>query len=343
MKTPDFSSSDDDIDSSAILWLIERKEGFTPERAREFDSWLRADSRHAEAVACFDTSMSLLEELREEEPPLLVAEPESVAGKSSGVFGRFRLPGWGVVGLAASLMLGLWFSWPWFDSNHYVQNVVTDIHGFRQVDLPDGSIVKVNVASDLQIDFTPTQRNVTLRSGEAYFEVSSDRNRPFVVVADGVAVRAVGTAFNVRVANADIEVLVTEGHVELARPAGSAGRTSAPLPVLGAGEQAAVARQSDADSPPRIGKAAPRVVRETLSWHSREMRFLDVPLQEIIAQFNLRNETQLVIVDEALHTRKMGGSFALDQVESFVRLLEQEGGVVSERRGKNEILLRAGR
>jgi transmembrane sensor len=239
-------------------------------------------------------------------------------------------------------MLGLWFSRPWFDPNQHIQNVITDLHSFRQVDLPDGSIVKVNVGSDLHIDFTTRTRNVTLRSGEAYFEVAPDRKRPFVVVADGVAVRAVGTAFNVRVADADIEVLVTEGQVELARPAGPAGPASAPLPVLGAGEHAAVARQFDAVGPARVGKAAPQVVRETLSWHSREMRFLDVPLQEIIAQFNLRNELQLVIVDEALHARKMGGYFALDQVESFVRLLEQEGGVVTERRGKNEILLRAG-
>ena len=131
--------ADDDIDSAAILWLIERKEGFTPERAREFECWLGADSRHAEAVACFVTSMSLLEELREPESASIVPEPESTVGKPSDLFSRVWPPGWGAVGLAAALMLGLWFSRPWFDASQYIQNVVTDVHSFRQVDLPDGS------------------------------------------------------------------------------------------------------------------------------------------------------------------------------------------------------------
>lgn len=131
MKTADSSSSNDDIDSSAVLWLIERKEGFTPERASEFESWLRADSRHAEAVAFFATSMSLMEELRELESPVVVSEPKSTVGKPSSLFSRFWTPGWGAVGLATALMIGLWFSWPWFDSGKFVQNVVTDAHSFR--------------------------------------------------------------------------------------------------------------------------------------------------------------------------------------------------------------------
>jgi transmembrane sensor len=53
------------------------------------------------------------------------------------------------------------------------------------------------------------------RSGEAHFFVEKDPQRPFVVNAAGIDVRAVGTAFNVRIDPAAVEVLVTEGRVRV--------------------------------------------------------------------------------------------------------------------------------
>ena len=55
------------------------------------------------------------------------------------------------------------------------------------------------------------------RSGEAYFTVAKNPGRPFVVAAGGVGVRAVGTAFNVRLDSDAVEVLVTEGRVQVSR------------------------------------------------------------------------------------------------------------------------------
>ena len=71
--------------------------------------------------------------------------------------------------------------------------------------------------------------------------------------------------------------------------------------------------------------------------------FSDVPLREVVAQFNRRNELQILIMEPDLAERKIGGTFALDQAEAFVRLLEQDGEVASERRGNNEIVLRRAR
>ena len=69
----------------------------------------------------------------------------------------------------------------------------------------------------------------------------------------------------------------------------------------------------------------------------------DVPLREIVVQFNRRNTVQLVLEDAALGERNVGGVIALDQVEAFVRLLVQDGDIVAEPRAANEILLRRAR
>jgi|GEM_PF-4045706 len=65
-----------------------------------------------------------------------------------------------------------------------------------QQHLPDGSVVELRDAAEvLVVEFSEALRRVALHQGAAHFAVEPDPERPFEVVADGVTVRAVGTAF----------------------------------------------------------------------------------------------------------------------------------------------------
>jgi ferric-dicitrate binding protein FerR (iron transport regulator) len=79
-----------------------------------------------------------------------------------------------------------------------VYNTMTTPRGrqFRVV-LPDGSCVWLNAASTLRYPtaFTGDRRTVEL-SGEAYFEITKDERKPFIVTARGMRVQVLGTAFN---------------------------------------------------------------------------------------------------------------------------------------------------
>ena len=70
--------------------------------------------------------------------------------------------------------------------------------GEYTVVLSDGTKVYLNAASELKypVQFDSKKRQVHL-SGEAYFEVARDTNRPFYVVTDAVRVKVYGTEFNV--------------------------------------------------------------------------------------------------------------------------------------------------
>jgi transmembrane sensor len=61
---------------------------------------------------------------------------------------------------------------------------------------------------------------VVLERGEAHFQVAKNPARPFVVVARGVEIRAVGTAFSVGLESTRVEVLVTEGQVAVETASG---------------------------------------------------------------------------------------------------------------------------
>jgi ferric-dicitrate binding protein FerR (iron transport regulator) len=84
--------------------------------------------------------------------------------------------------------------------------------------LPDGTLVWLNSASSLQYDKAYNHKNRIIHlQGEAYFEVSKDAKRPFIVKADGLSVEAVGTSFNVKAYPADQNIVTTliEGSVRV--------------------------------------------------------------------------------------------------------------------------------
>ena len=338
------ASSDDTIETAAAEWLCERDAGFAPGRAQAFAAWRAADARHETAVAETEQAMELLAEMPAVRAPLAARIAEAEKPEAPVVrWGGFRPPVW-ATGLAAALALaaGMW----WLAPSRSVepQRYVTAAARQQQIALTDGSVVNLNVSSEVSVRLTSNERRVTLASGQAHFAVAHDTARPFIVTAAGVSVRAVGTAFSVRVGNAGVEVLVTEGKVEVTRESTSAeASTVAPASAspsrLVAGERAVIARESSVASAP-IERVSAESLSAAVRWHSQVMTFSDLPLGEAVLLFNRRNDTQLVLADEKLGDQKIGGTFAADQVEAFVRLLEKDGDVVAERRGTREIALR---
>jgi ferric-dicitrate binding protein FerR (iron transport regulator) len=84
--------------------------------------------------------------------------------------------------------------------------------------LPDGTTVTLNKNSTISYagHFDGEKRSVTL-SGEAFFDVTPDKSRPFVIDAGNSSVTVVGTTFNVKSRKDITEVIVESGVVEVAK------------------------------------------------------------------------------------------------------------------------------
>lgn len=82
-----------------------------------------------------------------------------------------------------------------------------------RVQLPDGSIVKMNAGTILSypLHFAANSRDVKLQ-GEAFFEVTKNPDRPFLVHAGNLTVKVLGTSFNVKAYDDDTDVETTLIH-----------------------------------------------------------------------------------------------------------------------------------
>ena len=339
------------VEDQAAGWVLRVDRGLTPTEQDEFSAWLAADPQHGAQLARHRRHWRRLDALAEWRPehatrpnPDLLAPP----------LHRRMTRGLVATGLAAAaaVAIGVYF----FRHSNPSRQSLAGAPTAAEPALPaphvlsDGSRVELNRGAELTVEFSALERRVRLDRGEAHFFVEKDPQRPFVVNAAGLDVRAVGTAFNVRIDPAAVEVLVTEGRVRVDSavphdPAAAAVSPAAPLvPVLEARQRAVVAARpvSPTKSPPapQIATLTPREIERVLSWQHRLIDFTDTPISEIVAEFNRRNVTQLRVVDPELASMRMSAALRSDNLDGFVRLLEAGMGVRAERRGDGEIVLR---
>jgi transmembrane sensor len=211
----------------------------------------------------------------------------------------------------------------------------TPIGGLASVSMADGSQVLLNTDSQIRIALTDTERRVELGHGEAFFEVSKDAARPFVVRAGNKRVIAVGTKFSVRREGNNIEVVVTEGKVRVEdRAAAHGSRADGSADVFLT--PGSIARADDAGV--LVQRKTLPEAEEQLSWRTGVLMFRDQSLGEAAAEFNRYNVRQIVIRDPTVAALKIEGNFRATNVEAFVRLLESGFPVRAETQADQIVL-----
>jgi transmembrane sensor len=313
-----------DIDKEAAAWISRRDASRGAEAVeREFAAWIEADIRHRVAYLRLNAAWErtrLAERFRPLDGPIdrsLLAPAESVA--------PHRFMPW-LSAVAALMLLGVGVV-AWFVVDAQRGEVYrTAVGHFERIRLEDGSVIELNTDSELRVRMSDRRRLVSLIRGEARFKVAYDASRPFDVEADGMRVRAIGTAFSIRLRDREhAEVLVTEGRVAITLPQLKPQEISAPMPTLEAGELAVVAPERVA-----IASVPTATVLRRLSWTEGKLVFDEETLATAVAEFNRYNRRQLVIADPSLATLHVGGNFEATDLPSFLSALERVFGVRSQ-------------
>ncbi len=312
-----------EIDDEAADWAARvDARGLDVERDPDLRAWLDGDTRRAGALLRAQAAISFLDRgraLAGAAPPVeaVVAERPSRRTLVAGAGGA----------LAAALVggLGLWAARP--------QRLDTRLGEIRRVPLADGSLVAINTKTALDVAMKPDSRRIVLKEGEAWFQVAKDPDRPFVVAAGSVRVRAVGTAFSVRRADqagAGVDVMVTEGVVEtwVEGDPGSRRRLTAGSRILLASAAS-----------PRVAES-PSEIERSLAWRNGEIALDGENLEQAARLFNRYNSRQIVIEDPVLARERFVGLFQTNEPESFAAAVAATlGAAVSD----DERTIRIGR
>ncbi len=339
-------SGDNPRQDDAAVWLALFDRGLSKEEQEKFIDWLAVDPLHAESFYENLVVWQEFDELEQWKPEHSnYPNPDLLVTNSANTNG-YRL--WQISGIAAILILGLlsifYFISGGSQSNRYLAKNEYALSYERHV-LEDGTTVELNTGAQATVHFSTAERRVKLLSGEAHFTVTENPSRPFVVEAGDTFVRAVGTAFNVKLSPSRIEVLVTEGKVRLEpiaeeTPEGDARRgTLLAVPTLLTEGQRAVHATMEAGFNPEIMKIAEEEIEQRLLWKDQVLSFESEPLRKVILEFNRRNHTQLIITDESIKDLEISAALKPNNLTGFVKLLEFSSGIKAEYRDSGAIYL----
>lgn len=194
----------------------------------------------------------------------------------------------------------------------------------RRLVLADGSVLTLNTDSAVVVRMAKDRRRIALKRGEASFEVAHDASRPFLVTAGDLTVRAVGTAFDVRLRGGRVDVAVTEGVVELSNAGGRAG----PPRRLAHGA-AAEAR----DGVVAVSPMPRQVAEQRLAWRDGLLIFQGESLAAAAAEFQRYDGRKVVVVGDALAKRPVFGVFRTNNLDGFAEAAATLGARVEHRDG----------
>jgi transmembrane sensor len=323
-----------DIEAQAANWLIRLDRDDSPQVYAEFRTWLASGPKNHATFLRLQKSWHRADYLKNVKPldgtvddNVLDTFPGALKPEVRRARERKR-KNTRTLAIAASVVLAvimgsLWLSYlrsGW-------QDFRTDLGGFQRIALQDGSIALLNTNSELRVRLTKERRELELVRGEALFTVAHDSARPFDVKAADTVVRAVGTAFSVRLRERQqVDVIVTEGRVVIDPVDASVNAKlaqSIPLPrlsILTAGETVRVSEHQL-----RVQKIDDEDVNRKLAWTKGRLSFNRVTLAEAVAEFNRYNRRQLVIDDPQVAAIHVSGAFDATDLDSFVAVLATWG------------------
>lgn len=189
-------------------------------------------------------------------------------------------------------------------------------HSVLTRSLSDGTVIKLNAGSTASVDFSAETRRVNLASGEVWFDVAHDKERPFVVHTKFGDVTALGTAFNIRSDAERVIVSLEEGMVAVNWSVDGSGAPGDQADLtLVAGEATTLSSEGVGTSV-RFDRVA------TTAWRKGKLVFYQTPLSDVIDVINSYHAGHIMAVNPKLNNMSVSGVFRTDDIDQVIDAIE---------------------
>ena len=348
----EFSQHSDQINGEARDWFLLVESGAVTEQQHEqLTQWLAASNEHLDAyqqlkIICDDLAeLSTSAEgaaLRQSVETgftgrILADFMESMQRFSTSLtFGLGRHMAMAVT--AVAFVAGaLYLSQPAAKSYDVY---ATHIGEIKTITLDDGSQVTLGANTTVKSWSDDDERQVVLKTGQAFFVVTRDPERPFRVDTEDTRVEVVGTQFDVRSTLGRVRVAVLEGVVNVTsvepaidRAGDATDREDMPALVLTAGQQVIKPRATGFQPIKTITE------QELSAWRQGRLVYRNASLVDVIGDANRYFDGTIALEGVDLSDLRVTAAIRTDQVEFLPDMLAQSLPIVVRKSGDNKIVI----
>lgn len=294
------STYDSDCDQ-ALGWITRfRADNVSDQDRQHFSLWLAGAPERRRAM---DDMLELWDDLGVAQAlpfPNLATEP---AANQSHWFTA------GAAAIAACLVAAI-VLWPATAPQPY--SLQTAFGEQQTFDLPDGSRVTLNTDSRMTVTYSEQERRVELDGGEAFFEVSANKERPFIVDAGAAEATVLGTAFNVYRSEDRTAITVTEGIVRVTGHHGSPQRPASEVLRV---DQQIIATSAGLEASATVD------TRPLVSWRDWELVAYEMRLYDLVKELERYDERRILLGDRVVAAMTVSGVFPLDEPDALLQAL----------------------
>lgn len=194
--------------------------------------------------------------------------------------------------------------------------------------LPDGSTAFLNKKTELKYEYNAKEKTRKVKlAGEAYFAVKHEEEKPFVIEADEVLVRDIGTEFNLKAypGKDTIEIIVTHGEVQFYTKVN-------PGLNLKEGDRAIYSKRT---------KEFYRIERpdtNALAYKTKIFSFNSTELRDVVALLNEVYNSKIKLANEAIYACRLTANFKEDNAEIIAEVIAETMGLTLTKKDKELIL-----
>lgn len=325
------------INNEAREWFTLMQSGSVSETEQaQLQAWLQADSAHQTAYHQYEMiwqDLSGLANTKELAALKRSAKPslfEIVRDKLHGILAGVRAwnPksqfGFALASVAIIAVVAINFQ----SEKIVTQDYATTTGEVKQFTLEDGSEVTLGAKSELKAWANKKERHIILVSGQAFFKVAKNPQRPFWVDAGETKVRVVGTQFDVRKGSDRTRVAVLEGIVNVS----STSKTTTPV-VLTAGQQVTRLNEGTFEAVNSIS------VSELESWRNGRLIYLRASLADVVADANRYFNNSISLGSKNLANLKVTAAVSTNQMDALTDMLASSLPVELHRDAQNNIVI----
>ncbi|PWK16125.1 FecR family protein [Arcicella aurantiaca] len=231
--------------------------------------------------------------------------------------------------IAAVLVLlsGLWFVFA-KQSTTPQNEVLTFQSGNKTVEktLPDGTKITLSKNSTISYptNFNGTNREVNLE-GEGFFDVHHDNAHPFIIHTQGTDVKVLGTSFNVRAYNAQVQVVVKTGRVQFSK---NNSRV-----ILEKGQKAEILTNADT-----IIKSEVSEGKNITQENTQSFVFEQKSLAAVVEILSQKYDRQIILSQDKIKNCKLTASFEDENLENIITVIAETFNLKIQNQGDTIIL-----
>ncbi len=304
----------------AVEWFVHLQSDLCqPEDQLRFEAWLSKNASHRAAYLEAERVWANMDALKFMPVPGLDEARSAKSRQSTTV----RLSSFALLVLSTALLVGAW--------REYSAETVyyhTQIGERLRVELADDSHIDLNTNTRVAVRLSLLKRNVQLMQGEALFDISHSRLRPFSVQAGDLQVRDIGTRFNIRKQGQGATISVFEGEVEL-----NDGQN-----VFS--EHLFAGSQRDYSESKGLGQLESVDSEKLIAWVNGQLVFKQTPLREVTAELERYHPVQFSFSDAELAKESISGTFNADDLNPFLHALQHILPIQAKRNGERVQLRR---